>query len=279
MNADLTIAIISYNSGALIAENFKELILDKNIAVTVVDNNSTDGNIELVRDLSPDTLIVELENNIGYGRAANVAINSANTRFLLLLNPDIQVSVEEIEQFYNSVLAENRKAVIYAPATKAGELTNSGWVEVPGVLGAVMLFDLERLKPHGYFDENLFLFYEEKDLCKRVVDSGGYILRLSDMMFRHDKGTSSGGGRKVFYLKQWHVAWSSAYYLKKHKLDTGRHRLGIMMMRYVLKYLLSFSEIKRLKYRARIGGLFAYLLGKKAFDEHGLPQKIEHLNR
>jgi GT2 family glycosyltransferase len=277
MKLDLTIAIISFNSGALIAENFKELILDKDIAVTVVDNHSTDGNIELVRDISTDTHIIELRNNIGYGRAANVAIHSTKTRFLLLLNPDIEVSVEEIKQFYYSVLAESRKAVIYAPATTKGELTNSGWVEVRGVLGAVMLFDLERLKPYGYFDENLFLFYEEKDLCKRVVDAGDLILRLSDNMFKHDKGTSSGVGKNVYYLKQWHVAWSSAYYLKKHQLDTGRHRLGVMMLRYTLKYLLSLSGMKRLKYKARISGLFAYLLGKKAFDKHGLPQKIEHL--
>ncbi len=277
MKLDLTLAIISFNSGALIANNFEELILDKDIAVTVVDNNSTDGNIEIVRDISPDTHIVELENNIGYGRAANVAIQSTMTRFLLLLNPDIQVSVEEIKQFYHSVLAEDKKAVIYAPATKTDEFTNSGWGEVHEVLGAVMLFDLERLKPYGYFDENLFLFYEEKDLCKRVVDAGGHILRLSDMMFKHDKGTSSGVGKNVYYLKQWHVAWSSAYYLKKHQLNTGRHRLGVMLVRYTLKYLLSLSEIKRLKYKARISGLFAYLIGKNAFDEHGLPQKIEHL--
>jgi GT2 family glycosyltransferase len=277
MKLDLTIAIISFNSGALIAQNFKELILDKDIAVTIVDNHSTDGNIELVRDISTDTHIVELENNIGYGRAANVALLSTKTRFLLLLNPDIQVSVEEIKQFYNSVLVEGRKAVIYAPATKAEELTKNGWCMVPEVLGAVMLFDLERLTPYGYFDENLFLFYEEKDLCKRVFDAGGHILRLSDMIFKHDKGTSSGVGRKVYYLKQWHVAWSSAYYLKKHKLNTGRHRLGVMIMRYTFTYLFSFSGVKRLKYRARIGGLLAFLLGKKAFDEQGLPQKVEHL--
>jgi GT2 family glycosyltransferase len=195
------------------------------------------------------------------------------------LNPDIEVSDDEVVVFYHLAQQSGRDAVVYAPATKIDEFTKTGWHDVSFVLGAAMLFDTQLLEEFGRFDENFFLFYEEKDLCYRIISEGGRICRLSDVLFGHNKGTSSGSYAAVDYLKQWHVAWSSAYYLTKHRLNRGRFRLSNLLICYFLKSIFSLSSSKRTKYKARVGGMLAYFRGGDAFDVAGRPQRIEILEK
>lgn len=274
---DLTVAIVSYNSGRVISAGLSSVMLTDKFSVVVVDNNSPDGSAEYLKEEYPTASVIKLDQNLGYGRAANVALSGATTRFILLLNPDIEVSDEDIADFYHRTIQLERAAVVFAPATSLNEYTQTGWHEVPFVLGAVMLFDMQQLQSHGFFDEQYFLFYEEKDLCFRIVLEGGEILRLSDIYFQHSKGTSSGSTPAVTYLKQWHVGWSSAYYLKKHGLNKGRFNLSVMYVRYLLKRLFSLSSVKRNKYTARLGGLTAFMWGKRAFDRNGCPRRLEIL--
>jgi N-acetylglucosaminyl-diphospho-decaprenol L-rhamnosyltransferase len=274
---DLTVAVVSYNSGPVIIAGLADVMRSQRFNVVVVDNHSSNNSVALLRDTFPGLNVVALDKNLGYGRAANVAIWAAETRYVLILNPDIVVTADNIVAFFEAAQAVAGQASIFAPATSANECNEHGWQPVRNVLGAVMLLDTHLLHPVGFFDEQLFLFYEETDLCLRVIESGGKILRHGGFRFHHDKGTSSGESPHVTFFKQWHVGWSSAYYLRKHGLDKGRMRLGYLAWRYWLKRWLSGSAAKREKYRARLGGLSAYMQGLNAFDEKGEPRRLEVL--
>lgn len=275
----LSIVIVSFNSVELILNGLAEILDNPSFNVVIVDNHGSDHAEEILSSAFPQQAVITMDRNIGYGRAANLGFSKVNTRYILLLNPDISVSSDELISFFNAVLSSKQGAAVYAPTTILDQKTNQGFYETNNVLGAVMLFDMEVMSQIGLFDENIFLYYEEKDLCKRIIDSGNKIVISTDHYFPHAKGTSSGSSGGILYLKQWHVGWSSLYFFKKHNLARGRHRPIIMIIRYFLKSIFSLSESKRRKYRARCGGVIAFLLGKKAFDINGNPRRLDVLSK
>src|SRR5690606_4630843 len=58
------------------------------VEVFVVDNNSVDGSVEMVRERFPEVHVIANKANVGFSRANNQAIRRARGRYLLILNPD-----------------------------------------------------------------------------------------------------------------------------------------------------------------------------------------------
>ena len=68
------------------------------------------------------------------------------------------------------------------------------------------------------FDENIFLYLEEIDLCKRVKDNGGKVILLN--IFVDHLGGKSHGNKfdlEMEKSRNWHWMWSLFYYNRKHK--------------------------------------------------------------
>ncbi|GLS25871.1 glycosyltransferase [Marinibactrum halimedae] len=274
---DLTVVIVSFNSADSILSCLKSVVTSKHFNVIIVDNCSSDNSQEKLQSTFPSTTVVQLSKNEGYGRAANAGFSKAASRFCLLLNPDINVSEKDIIEFYRLATSKNNeKNAIFAPAITEKQKNLRGINSVNFVLGAAMLIDFNKYEKRKIFDENIFLFYEEKDLCLRTVHENKQILRLNDIYFPHIKGTSSGTSPAISYFKQWHVGWSSMYFLKKHQLNNGRHSALALYVRYSVKRFLSFSKNKRMKYKARLGGVSAFLRGQAAFDKKGNP-RMQHI--
>lgn len=91
---DLSIIIVSWQVKERLKANLKALFSsegDFKFEVFVVDNNSSDGSVGMVRNNFPRVTIVENQENLGFSKANNQAIKLANGRFILLLNPDMLV--------------------------------------------------------------------------------------------------------------------------------------------------------------------------------------------
>ncbi len=88
---DVSVIIVNYN-----VREFLEQALDSveraaaglTVETFVVDNNSVDGSVAMVRERFPHVRVIANEENVGFGRANNQAIRQANGRYLLILNPD-----------------------------------------------------------------------------------------------------------------------------------------------------------------------------------------------
>ena len=88
---DLSVIIVNYNVRAFLEQALSsvERACEGLVAeVFVVDNNSVDGSVEMVRERFPDVEVIANETNVGFGRANNQAIRRARGRYLLILNPD-----------------------------------------------------------------------------------------------------------------------------------------------------------------------------------------------
>ncbi|GAB2188639.1 hypothetical protein MAH1_02450 [Sessilibacter sp. MAH1] len=281
MDSQLSIVLVSYNSGGVIDRCLGDLIRSQAFPIIVVDNNSSDNTPAYLRDSYPNLTVIDAGYNIGYGGAANIGMKACQTPFVLLLNPDVIVTADEITQFFTVAYnhrSENNELdwTVFAPATGAKSFKKQGILEVSNVLGAVMLFNMQKLNSIGLFDERYFMFYEEKDLCLRIIKAGEKILLDSDILFEHDKGTSSGSSNKIYYLKQWHVAWSSMYYFEKH-FPNPQKKARSLLARYRFKAYFSLKKQARIKFKARLNGLKEYLSGRDCRNEDRTPKGFDRV--
>ena len=93
-NKLLSIIIVNWNSGNLLKNCINSInisSIDKNnIEVFIVDNNSSDGSISF--EFPNYCKVIINKANLGFGHACNIAYKASNSEFVLLLNPDTQVS-------------------------------------------------------------------------------------------------------------------------------------------------------------------------------------------
>ena len=240
--------------------------------IIIVDNASKDGSAEALHKTYPHIEIIELPQNIGYGRAANVALKQISTPYALLINPDLFASAEDVDALLAVAEEYKEKAALIGPAVKGQEHLRQGMIERQWISGSAMLFNMKEFAETGFFDEKIFLFYEETDLCKRIIDSGRKIYLCSDFFIKHLKGQSCASNPAVEYMKSWHMGWSLMHYLKKHRLDSRRRSPWRLQLNYCFKACFSISAEKRSKFKPRLAGLRAYLNGQEAFLPDGTPR-------
>lgn len=273
MISGLTLVTVSYNSADIFLGLWKNFLDTTSLEVIIVDNASPDGSGLLLSKNCPRNQLIQMERNVGYGRAANEGFKHCRSRFVLLLNPDLQVSERVIADLYKIATADSSNTAIWAPATTRADFSGTQPESVDAVCGAAMLFDLEKMKNVGLFDENIFLYSEESDLCYRVRSKGYDIKLCPEIFIEHTIDGSSGHNPSIIYMKSWHFAWSKCYYLHKHRLYDTKYNPGRMFRNYRLKSLISMNRIKRLRYRGQAAGVKAFVEGKPAFLADGNPQQ------
>jgi GT2 family glycosyltransferase len=135
-----------------------------------------------------------------------------------------------------------------------------------------MLFDVERIKRIGLFDENIFLFSEEDELCDRTLNAGYGIRFCPDVYFEHLVGQACAPSPQIEYMKWWHFGWSNCYRLTKSKRSTPWRNPRRKMISYRIHSLISTKPEKRFKWKAKADGSKAFLMGEMAFDKDGRAQ-------
>ncbi|MAR90262.1 MAG: hypothetical protein CML06_08250 [Pseudomonadales bacterium] len=269
--AELTVAIVSYNSYSVITACLDELIKSGGFHVIIVDNASTDGSGDKLKQTYPDVQVIQEPVNLGYGRAANVAIKKCITPYFFLVNPDLKADVESTGKLLATIRSSAPSTALVAPATTRKKHTKTGLVEKQWVIGAAMMFSMEHLRTVGLFDEQIFLFSEESDLCKRIIQEGYKIYLDTDIYIEHLYRQSSTPSPETQALKDWHKAWSKLYLHHKHQNISGKHRPSRVALGYAIKWMLATQPEKRLRYKYRFQGSLAFLQGKPAILESGAP--------
>ena len=272
-----TLVIVSFNSFKVIEQCLGGVIDAGNLGVIIVDNGSPDGSASALSARFPSAEVVALVQNIGYGRAANKGFERVETEYALLLNPDIVGDMETIQRLEQRMGGLSGDVAILAPAVNPRDFRRDGLVERDWVIGAALLFRMQSWADVGGFDENIFLFSEETDLCMRIKEAGKKIFLDSDVYIEHLSKQSSTPSVEVDFLKDWHYAWSNQYLAVKHGFAHGKCHPRRRLLIYGVKFLTATNAKKRQRYKARFMGVRAFLSGEKAFLSDGSPQQSHRL--
>jgi N-acetylglucosaminyl-diphospho-decaprenol L-rhamnosyltransferase len=238
----VTVIIVTYNSAHCIAALGTALSAIAHIVV--VDNGSRDDTVKQVRQRLPRARVIENRVNRGFGAANNLALNEVQTPYALLLNPDCQLTLDNLAHLLD--FAESHPEVaILAPqlVDQRGNKDvnyrwpNFSWKSTTGAAdgpccvgfacGACLLFNMALMRPLGFFDETFFLYYEDDDLCTRAFEQRRPIVVLPSATAVHASRGSVGGGVRwrSEYWRGYHHAQSKILYMRKHKGLSEANRL------------------------------------------------------
>ncbi|HVL77453.1 MAG TPA: glycosyltransferase family 2 protein [Noviherbaspirillum sp.] len=236
--SDVTVVIVTYNSAHCIAGLAPGLASMPH--VTVVDNASNDDTVAEVERLIPQAKLVRNPRNLGFGAANNLALREVTTPFALLLNPDCLPEHAALAGLLETAQRFPEAAII-APHLlgRSGKLElNYRWsglhwtsrgpaAEGPCCVGfacgAVMLFNMEVMREVGLFDEDFFLYYEDEDLCHRVLAARRQIIVAPHVTVQHlSRGSVRGNSPlRAEFLRGFHHAQSKLIFTAKHR-NAGR---------------------------------------------------------
>jgi O-antigen biosynthesis protein len=230
----ISVIIVNYN-----VEYFLEQCLNsvktalKNIEgeVFVVDNNSIDGSVEMVKKKFPEFHLIANKDNRGFSKANNQAIELSKGEFTLLLNPDTVVeedTFEKVIQFMDNTpdagglgvrmldgkgkfLPESKRGLptptvafykifglsrIFPKSKKfsqyhLGNLSEFETNEIDILSGAFMLMRKEALNKVGLLDEAFFMYGEDIDLSYRIQKGDYKNYYFPETRIIHYKGEST----------------------------------------------------------------------------------------
>ena len=172
----------------------------------MVDNNSTDNSVAVVKQSYPQVALIDNRENVGFGTANNQAVEKCESDLLLLLNPDTvlhpkclikmreymhhhrQVGLGGIKMFTCQEQVHNTIEHDYP----GGHYSKGLFTTLPGriawVLGAGMVVRKEVMDSINGFDENFFLYGEGIDLCLRIRKAGREVGFIDGAAITHLEG-------------------------------------------------------------------------------------------
>ena len=230
----LSIIIVNYNVKYFLHQCLKSIhVATKNIQleILVVDNNSVDNSVDMLKNEFPDIKLILNKENIGFSRANNQAIQQAQGKYILLLNPDTIIQEDTlhkcVEFLENNIttgslgvkmingngefLPESKRSLpnpmsafykifglstLFPKSKKFGQyhlnyLNNNNTHEIDVVSGAFFMTRKKILDEIGMLDESFFMYGEDIDLSYRIQKAGYKNIYFPDTSIIHYKGEST----------------------------------------------------------------------------------------
>lgn len=288
----LTAIVVTHDSAGVLPACLAALRRE-GVPTLVVDNASRDETVALATRAGARVLSNAL--NEGYGRANTAGVTAAQTEFCLILNPDIELDegavvallaatvrypeagiwapsiIEADGRFFfqnRSLLIES---VLGRPVNgEARDVPPEGDCCAPFLSGACFLIRRDVFLGLGGFDPNIFLFYEDDDLCRRLRDSGRSLVHVHDAVARHGRGQSAPPTPARRFRSRWHYGWSRVYIARKYGLATGAAMTLVRNTPKALLSLLTFNRMEIARYWGIVAGTVAALRGRDALRREGL---------
>jgi N-acetylglucosaminyl-diphospho-decaprenol L-rhamnosyltransferase len=201
-----------------------------NMEIIVVDNASSDGSVDMVRQSFPQVWLIANESNLGFTHANNQGLAASQGRYVLLLNPDTAVvgpavatllaflevhpdvgvvgpqlrypdgSVQPSRRRFPTLATAFVESTVLQPLFAGSSLLRRYYVadqpddvtqDVDWLVGACLLVRREAIAQAGPLDEGFFMYSEELDWCRRIKQVGWRIVYLPTAQVIHYEGKSS----------------------------------------------------------------------------------------
>lgn len=296
----VTAVVVAYNSTHMLASCLAGLRENHIGRIIIVDNQSDDDISGWCAQQAPAAQLIRNPRNEGYGRGNNIGVKAATTDVCLIVNPDAVLqpgalaallaaaerypavalfgpAISEIENGHERTLFSARSPLSgYLPNAGGAVTVPTGEASTPFLMGACYLVRRAAFLRLGGFDPEIFLYYEDDDLCRRISDAQAGPVYVPAAQVRH--GTGKGGTQStrpragLAYVVHWHRAWSRLYVMRKYGLQQARAgRVAIRILRDITKLLrvLGDPALRERRLGTLLGEL-AFVRGRTARDKQQL---------
>jgi len=230
---DVTIAIVSYNTKMLLKRCLDSIVKhtkDISYEIIVVDNRSTDGSLEMLKQRGKEIKVIANRQNNYFAKANNQAFKKTKSRYFLILNPDTyftdnsvkslvdymdthpEVGIAEGVEYYEngdilttgslaasplidffelSVIGKRLAPEGKIKAFRYDHISRKRTFEIESACGAFMIIRTELYRKLHGFDENLLLYYTDNDLCVRTLKEGYKIMHYAGASVVHAVSSST----------------------------------------------------------------------------------------
>jgi N-acetylglucosaminyl-diphospho-decaprenol L-rhamnosyltransferase len=282
---DLSIVIVSWNVRDLLQKCLASIYcpdapdMALTIEIIVVDNASTDGSVEMVRQTFPQVTLIANADNRGFTGGNNQGIAASRGRYVLLLNPDTEVLDDALAHMvaymdahpeigalgpmllYPDGSVQSSRRRFPTPATAFFESTtlqswfpnhhllrnyyvldqpHDAFARVDWVDGACILARRETLDQVGLLDDGYFMYSEELDWCRRAKAAGWQVVYYPTARIMHHRGQSSGQV-KAFQIVRFNRS-KVRYFRKLHGSVVATSLRLFLLMNYGYQLLLETSK-------------------------------------
>lgn len=294
----VTVVIPNYNGIAYVADCLDSLRLQTGCAfkIILVDNASTDGSYELVREKYPEVKILRFAENTGFSKAVNAGIKASDTPYVILLNNDTKV----LPGFVTALVRAIEKSPgIFSVGAKmlqmgrpdmiddAGDFYNAlGWAyargkdkpavqfesraEVFSACAGAAIYRRNLLAKLGFFDERHFAYLEDIDIGYRARIYGYKNLFEPRARVLHAGSASSGSRYNDFKVR---LSGANNIYLIYKNMPFLQKLLNLPFLcaGFFVKFLFFIPKGLGRVYLQGIGAGF-----EKCFSEEGRKKKVRY---
>ena len=283
----LSVVIVTFKSDQVIDDCIQSI--PEQTKIIIIENSNDQKFKENIEKKYNNVKCILSKENLGMGSGNNFGLQHVKTDYAIILNPDVILEKNSINEIIEATKNINSFAVL-APLSIDPEYPNYKIhkknlenindilpFKVNSVDGYAMLLNLKRLaqiktfKDHKYFDENFFMYLENDDFCKRVIENNEDIFVVPKSKVKHlgAKAVNQKYEYEIELSRNWHWIWSKFYYNKKHHgifkaINDGFIRFILNTFKYLF-FLLTNNKYKKKIYYNRISGFYNALIGKKSW--------------
>jgi len=270
----LSIIIVNYNVCFFLEQCLLSVqVASKNFTteIIVIDNNSSDGSCQMIKERFPKVSLIENSLNVGFAKANNQGVSIANGEYLLILNPDTYLAEDTIKNVFDFVsnkkdvgaigvklidgignfLPESKRNI---PTVKVAALKIAGnsksyyanhideneISEVDILTGAFLLIKRRVYEVVGGFDEDYFMYGEDIDFSYKLLRNGLQNYYLGNTSIIHYKGESTV--KDISYLKHFYGAMR-VFYNKHFRVNLFYYIILYAGVKVLILFKSIFSSI------------------------------------
>ena len=298
------IVIVNWNSGKYLLKCVASILLRENEIdisnIFIIDNHSSDNSISLL-PVNPKITIINNKINLGFAKACNQGFRLCHSKYVLLLNPDVEILENTLKDcaefmeahqdvdilgcqllndegnvtascarfptplhiFYDASGLSKISPSLFKPATLMTDWDHLTSRFVPQVMGAFMWIQQSLFKKIGFFDERYFVYFEELDFSKKLAENGGHSFYNSEIKCIHSGGGTTNAVKSFRLFLFWN---SRLQYAQKHFSILGYS--VVILCTYIIEPIsrsMLFLLKGNLKGIKEVGKGYQYLLKKKNY--------------
>jgi len=268
LEPEISIIIVNWNTCDILRNCLASILVPRDeidYEVIVIDNGSTDGSTEMIKNEYPHVNLIQNNKNFGFAVANNQGIGIAKGRYILLLNSDTIILNAALSKTVSFADAHSNAAVVGCrvlnpdgtlqptcfmypsllnmllsasylyklfPKSKFFGRERMTWwdrsneLEVDVVTGCFMLVNRKAIEQVGLMDRCFFMYGEETDWCYRFKRAGWKIIFTPCAEIIHIGGQSTRHVRQEMLIQQ---RISILQFIRKHK-GSLRYRLACFLI-------------------------------------------------